>query len=317
MAEFQQGKYEEDEFLKSTIEHTESSVLILSFDEKVRAYFHLLKFRLSFTVVFSSGMSYLLGSPKGVFNWGSFLIFCLGGFLATGAANIVNQVIEVEYDKLMSRTKTRPLPSRKLTKIQAIQFAVIIGIIGHLLLLHFIGVQTMLLTLLSVFLYGFVYTPLKRVGSIAVLVGAFPGALPVLIGWSAVNSLGLEAFILFGIQFIWQFPHFWAIAWVADEDYKKAGFKLLPHGGNKDLNTAFTIMIYTLLLIPLGLLPTYFGITSVGAAIVATVLGTLFLMQTFYLMKTCSRKAALLIMFGSFLYLPIVQIAYVYFKIGL
>jgi protoheme IX farnesyltransferase len=170
---------------------------------------------------------------------------------------------------------------------------------------------TVMLSIVSMLLYSFVYTPLKRVGPIAVFVGAIPGAFPPLLGWvAATGSITYEALIIFGIQFIWQFPHFWAIAWVADEDYKKAGFKLLPSGGGRDLNTAIQIMIYTLFLIPLGLLPAKFGITGLDSAIVATVCGVAFLAQTFSLMKTGSRQSALRIMFGSFLYLPIVQIAY-------
>jgi heme o synthase len=151
---------------------------------------------------------------------------------------------------------------------------------------------------------------------VAVLIGAIPGALPPLIGWVAyTNQINVEGLLLFGIQFIWQFPHFWAIAWVLDEDYKRAGFKLLPSGGGKDLNTAFQIMIYTLMLIPLGLIPAKLGLTGINSAIITTVCGVLFLMQTFYLMKDCSSKAAKQIMFGSFFYLPIVQIAFVLDKV--
>ncbi|MDH4057838.1 MAG: protoheme IX farnesyltransferase, partial [Cyclobacteriaceae bacterium] len=143
-----------------------------------------------------------------------------------------------------------------------------------------------------------------------------PGALPPLLGWvAATGAISYEALIIFGIQFIWQFPHFWAIAWIADDDYKKAGFKLLPFDGKKDLNTAIQIMIYTLFLLPLGMLPAKFGITGIDSAIVATVCGILFLSQTFSLMKTGSRASALRIMFGSFFYLPIVQIAYLLDKI--
>ena len=173
-----------------------------------------------------------------------------------------------------------------------------------------------LLSFLSLLLYAFVYTPLKRVGSIAVFVGAVPGALPPLIGWAAASGvLSYEAMIIFGIQFIWQFPHFWAIAWVSDEDYKKAGFKLLPGGGAKDLNTAINIMVYTLFLLPLGLLPTLFGLTGLTSGVVATICGTLFLAQTFSLMKDISNQKAKRIMFGSFIYLPIVQITFLIDKI--
>jgi protoheme IX farnesyltransferase len=157
---------------------------------------------------------------------------------------------------------------------------------------------------------------LKRVGPIAVFVGAIPGALPPLLGWTAATgAITHEALIIFGIQFIWQFPHFWAIAWVADDDYKNAGFKLLPGGGKKDLNTAINIMVYTLFLLPLGLLPTYFELTGIVSGVIATVCGSLFLAQTFSLMKDNSRKSALRIMFGSFIYLPIVQISYLLDKI--
>jgi protoheme IX farnesyltransferase len=282
---------------------------------KARAYFDLLKFRLSLTVVFSGAIGYMLAARQPV-DWVHILIFCLGGFLVTGASNIINQIIEVDLDKLMHRTAGRPLPSGRLSVIEAAVFASIIGFIGLFLLFTYINLLTALITFLSLVLYAFVYTPLKRVGPVAVFVGAFPGALPPLIGWvAATNMLEVGAFTLFAIQFVWQFPHFWAIAWVADEDYKKAGFKLLPNSGGKDLKTAFQIMIYTLFLLPLSVLPAKFGITGINAALIAVVCGSLFLMQTFYLMKECSRKAALQMMFGSFIYLPVVQIAFLLDKV--
>lgn len=289
----------------------------VAYSQKLRAVFMLLKPRLSFLVAFSSAFGYVLGFTGGSVNWFILGMLSLGGFLVSGAAVTINQIIEVKYDALMERTKNRPLPAGVLQKSDAIYVAIISGALGLLLLFIFTNVATVALSLVSLILYSFVYTPLKRVGPIAVLVGAIPGALPPLLGWvAATNSFGIEAWIIFGIQFIWQFPHFWAIAWVADEDYKKAGFKLLPSGGKKDLNTAIQIMIYTLFLIPLGLLPSQFGITGVYSAFVATICGVLFLGQTFYLMKECSREAALKIMFGSFLYLPIVQIAFLMDKIS-
>jgi protoheme IX farnesyltransferase len=216
----------------------------------------------------------------------------------------------------MKRTSTRPLPTNRVNVVEAIQFAVFCGLIGFGLLYLFTNTLTLLLSLLSLILYSFVYTPLKRVGPIAVFVGAIPGALPPLLGWTAATgTITHEALIIFGIQFIWQFPHFWAIAWVADEDYKNAGFKLLPGGGKKDFNTAINIMIYTLFLLPLGLLPTYFGLTGITSGVIVTICGILFLAQTFSLMKDNSRKSALKIMFGSFIYLPIVQISYLLDKI--
>lgn len=210
----------------------------------------------------------------------------------------------------------RPLPTGRLSIAEAFGFSMVCFIASMVLLIMFTNPLTVILSLVSMILYSFVYTPLKRVGSIAVFVGAIPGALPPLLGWvAATGAISHEALIIFGIQFIWQFPHFWAIAWVADEDYKKAGFKLLPYGGKKDLNTAIQIMIYTLFLLPLGLLPAKFGITGINSAIIATVCGVLFLAQTFSLLKTGSRQSALRIMFGSFLYLPIVQIAYLWDKV--
>ncbi len=287
----------------------------VSFEEKVTAYFKLTKFRLSILVAFSGGMGYMLASPSAI-DWSHFMLFALGGYLCTACANIINQIKEVRFDKLMKRTMNRPLPTGVISTKNAWVYAIILGVLGFTILFNFINYSVALLTILSTILYAFVYTPLKRVGPIAVLVGAFPGALPPMIGWvAATNDFCFEAGVLFMIQFIWQFPHFWAIAWVADEDYKRAGFKLLPGKGQKDLHTAFTIMIYTLLLLPMGLLPIYFGMTDVVSAVIATTCGVLFLVQTFDLMRTCSRQAAIRMMFGSFLYLPIVQIAFVFDKL--
>ena len=287
----------------------------LSINEKVGAYLELMKLRLSFLVAFSSGFGYILATA-GVVDVVVLLMVSLGGILVSGASIAINQVIEVEFDALMKRTKNRPLPTGRLNSVEAISFAVLCLMAGIGILYISTNLLTVLLSILSMVLYSFVYTPLKRVGPIAVFVGAVPGALPPLLGWvAATGSISFEALIIFGIQFIWQFPHFWAIAWVADEDYKKAGFKLLPGGGEKDIQTAIKIMIYTLFLIPLGLLPMYFGITGVNSGVVATICGVLFLAQTFGLMRDHSKKAAMKIMYGSFLYLPIVQIAFLLDKV--
>lgn len=281
---------------------------------KARAYWDLLKFRLSFLVAFSCIFGYMLGTPS--INILTLVMLFTGGFLLSGASVIINQIIEKDFDKVMSRTMNRPLPAMRLNVNEAIAFCVFCFVLGVSILLIYTNVLTAVLSVVSMILYGFVYTPLKRVGPIAVFVGAIPGALPPLLGWTAATGvISHEALIIFGIQFIWQFPHFWAIAWVGDEDYKKAGFKLLPHGGKKDLNTAIQIMIYTMCLIPLGLLPATFGITGINSAIVATVCGVLFFALTFSLMKSGDRKSALKIMFASFLYLPIVQIAYLLDKV--
>ncbi|KAA9338262.1 protoheme IX farnesyltransferase [Hymenobacter busanensis] len=289
---------------------------------KVRAYFQLLKFRLSLTVSFSAAIGYMLGQHEFSWkiHWVGALLVMLGGMLVTGAANTINQIYEKDLDKLMKRTAKRPMPKGVLSVAEGWVFVGLTGIAGLALLGLYFNPLTAALSLISLILYGFIYTPLKTISPICVAVGAIPGALPPMIGWVAATNtltgeLGMGAWILFGIQFMWQFPHFWAIAWVLDEDYRKAGFRMLPAPGGRDLRTAFQIMTYTLLLIPLSLLPMQFGMTGKTSALIAVVCGVLFLMQTLYLMRTCTKKAAMRIMFGSFLYLPIVQIALVFDKI--
>jgi protoheme IX farnesyltransferase len=275
---------------------------------QVKPYIALLKSRLSITVAFSGTFGYIL-SPGEHSAWGILLI-SLGGFLLTGAANIVNQLKEIEFDKLMKRTAKRPLPTQTLEPKQAQVYGLIVAAAAMAILLSF-NWKAAAIGLISYLLYGYVYTPLKRVGPISVFVGAFPGAFPPMIGWLAsTGHFGWEPGILFAIQFFWQFPHFWAIAWVADADYKKAGFKMLPNEGKKNLKTAFTIMIYTLFLIPLGFLPYLMHMTGITSTIIAVTAGILFLSQTFYLMMKPTDKAARWMMFGSFIYLLVVQIAF-------
>ena len=284
------------------------------FAQKFRAYFDLTKFRLSSTVVFSSAIGFTLASDKVV--WSKLILFSIAAFATTAAANIINQIIERNLDKLMTRTENRPLPSGRLSVREAAIFGWIMAAIAMYVLFYEFNYKAGLLALLSMILYGFVYTPLKRVGPIAVAVGALPGAFPPMIGWvAAVNHFGLEPGILFAIQFFWQFPHFWAIAWVLNDDYTKAGFRLLPSSGGQNLNSAIQIMIYTLFLLPLCWVPFYLGMTGINSAVIAMVFGVLFLAQTFHLMRKVDRKAALQLMFGSFIYLPVVQIAYLLDKL--
>ncbi len=281
---------------------------------RVRAFPELLKVRLSFLVAFSCAFGFVLASRE--VDMMKLLMVFAGAFLVSGSSITINQIIERDLDKVMTRTMKRPLPTQRVNVQEAWIFCGLCLVVGTTLLIVYTNPLTTMLSLLSMVLYSFVYTPLKRVGPIAVFVGAIPGALPPLLGWTAATgAITYEAWIIFGIQFIWQFPHFWAIAWVADDDYKKAGFKLLPSGGKKDLNTAIQIMIYTMFLIPLGLLPATFGMTGIYSAVAATVCGVLFFAQTFSLMKDGNRKSALRIMFGSFIYLPVVQIAYLLDKV--
>ena len=280
----------------------------------IRLFLELIKFRLSFLVTFSAVFGFLLSSNY--INYFSLFILIISGFFITGSSIINNQIIEKDSDKLMNRTKNRPLPTNKISSRNALFISLALSITGLILMVLFLNKLTALLSFFSLIIYTFLYTPLKKVGPIAVFVGAIPGALPPLIGWAAsTNDISLEALIIFSIQFIWQFPHFWAIAWVSDDDYKRAGFKLLPNNGKKNLSTAVNIMTYTMFLIPLGLLPTIFGITGLVSGVVAVVCAILFLIQTLRLIKDYSKTSALRIMFGSFIYLPVVQLTYIFDKI--
>lgn len=282
--------------------------------DKIRVYLELMKLRLAWLVAFSGAFGYSLAIEK--VEWKSLTTFLLAAFAITGAANIINQIVEKDLDKLMKRTQNRPLPSERISIQEATWLAVILFSGASFIFLIEFNLRACALAILSTILYGFVYTPLKRKGPIAVFVGAIPGAFPPMIGWvAATNQFGLEPGILFAIQFFWQFPHFWAIAWVLNEDYKKAGFNLLPSKVGKDRRSAIQMMIYTLFLLPVGWLPYELGITGINSALIAMLFGMLFLGQTFHLMRKCSDKTALQLMFGSFIYLPIVQIAYLLDKI--
>lgn len=282
---------------------------------KLKLIFQLLKFRLSFLVAFSASFGYLLAT-KGQPNYTVLLALSVGGFLISGASIIINQIIEKDLDKLMKRTATRPLPTERMSVQEAVFYGIVVGAIGFALLAIFTNLLTGILALISMLLYGLVYTPLKRVGVIAVWVGAIPGALPPLLGWIAyTGEITKEGLLIFLIQFVWQFPHFWAIAWVADEDYKKAGFRLLPAQGECNFNSALQIMLGALILIPVSILPAYIGITGITSAVVVVIAGLLFFLPTLQLITAPSRGVALRIMFASFIYLPVVQIAFLLDKI--
>lgn len=282
-------------------------------NEKGKAYIELIKLKLTLAVVFSGVFGYCLAVDNVI--WWKIAVLTIASISITGAANIINQIIEKESDKLMKRTAVRPLPTGRLSVNEAAGFAFILFGVGCFLFVEFFNIRAAALAVLSLLLYGFVYTPLKRKGQIAVFVGALPGAFPPMIGWvAATNHYGWIPGILFAIQFFWQFPHFWAIGWLAFDEYKKAGIQMMP-GDGKTAKTAFRIMMYTLFLLPVGWLPYLLGMTGIFSALVATVGGILFLAQTFHLMRTCTDKAALQMMFGSLLYLPIVQIVYLLDKV--
>ena len=286
-----------------------------SFAAKLADYSQLAKMRLSFLVVLSAVFGYLL-APVTFFSWPAFICLISGGFLITAASNGFNQVMEAETDKLMERTRLRPLPDGRLTSTEAIIVCILMGVTGILLLWFFVNAQSALLGLASLLLYTLAYTPMKKVGSSAVFIGAIPGAMPPLLGWvAATGTIEFEALVLFSIQFLWQFPHFWAIAWVLDKDYKKAGFKMLPSIGGQNKNSAFQIAIYTGSLIPISLIPWYFGISGGISALFIAVTGLIFVFYSFRLLKTSAIKEATKVMFFSFLYLPVVLLLLVIDKI--
>ena len=283
----------------------------------------LIKFRLSFTVVFSASISFLIGQKMQVgrghipsIDWGNWLILIAGGFLVTAAANTFNEIIEKDLDKLMSRTKDRPMPAGRMTTGQGLILGVFMSFVGTWLLGK-LNLETGLLSVFSILLYAFAYTPLKRKSPIAVFVGAIPGALPPLIGYlAAFGSLKAEMFheidyyiagILFLIQFVWQFPHFWAIAWVLDDDYKKAGFRLLPTK-KRDKATALLTFLSTLILIPVSLLPTFYGFGGYYIAGLSLIAGFIFSWLAFKLLMNREMIDAKRVMFCSFFYIPAVQL---------
>jgi len=267
---------------------------------------NLVKLRLTFLVVFSASISFLIGTD-GDIHWINWIKLIIGGFLVTSAANGFNEIIEKDLDKLMARTADRPLPSGRMNNGQALVLSLLMGISGTYLL-GSLNLLTGILSVFSILFYAFIYTPLKQKSPIAVFVGAIPGALPPLIGYVAAHGKIDEiALILFGIQFVWQFPHFWAIAWVLDDDYKKAGFRLLPTT-HRDKTSAIITFISTLILIPVSLLPTIYGFGGNVIAGVSIICGLIFSYQAFVLVKKMDIKSAKSLMFGSFIYLPIVQL---------
>ncbi|MFB0498291.1 protoheme IX farnesyltransferase [Mucilaginibacter rubeus] len=273
----------------------------------------LIKTRLTTLVVFSASISFLIGCrANGHIVWIDWVKLIIGGFLVTSAANAFNEIIEKDLDRLMKRTMDRPIPSGKMTTGQALVLGLGMGMAGTYLL-GSLNLLTGLLSVFSILLYAFAYTPLKRKSGIAaVFVGAIPGALPPLIGYVAAQVHGRIdeiALILFSIQFIWQFVHFWAIAWVLDDDYKLAGFRLLP-SGKRDLTSAVITFIFAIVLVPVSLLPTFYGYGGYWVGGVSLICSLIFLYQSFMLLRTRQIPEARKLMFGSFFYLPVVQIMF-------
>jgi heme o synthase len=303
------------------------------YKQKIKDYKELIKFTLSFTVVFTCVICYLL-VPGVTFSISNILLLFTAGMLVCGSANAINQAVEKDTDALMKRTAKRPIASGRMSQNEALTFAAIAGLVGCFMMAYFFNITSALLSAFSLFLYAFVYTPLKKINSISVLVGAFPGALPCMIGWVA-GYVGDEpinwggALVVFAIQFIWQFPHFWAIAWVAHQDYSKVGFKLLPGKEGPTRFTALQAIMYSVLMIPIGILPFlvnfsiagmhHFGSTNTIASSIGLwiiVACNLFMVvQCIRLYNEMDVKAARRVMFSSYIYLPIVYLTLLWDKV--
>lgn len=279
---------------------------------KLREVAVLFKLRLASLVVVSAILGYLLGIAEGGFSWLGIIGLTVAGTLLTGASNALNQVLEIREDGLMQRTSDRPLVRGTLSIPEAMFAALLAGGIGTALLWFQFGPLTGILGFMSLFMYVALYTPMKKHSPWAVFVGAFPGAFPPMLGFvAATGHFGLGPGLLFAMQFMWQFPHFWAIAWVLDDDYAKAGFRLLPSGGGRDRRSAFLILLYTLFVIPVGMLPWVFGTVGPLAMMVAVICGVVMLVPAVRLFLSQDKADARKLMFASFLYLPVVQLAYV------
>ena len=283
-----------------------------------------MKFTLSFTVVFTCVICYQIAPNIIGFDWWNILILTFAGLCITGSANAINQAVEKDTDAQMKRTANRPVASGRMSQQTAYAFAIIAGIVGVGLMAYQFNTLSAVLSAFSLFLYAFIYTPLKKINSIAVLVGAFPGAIPCLIGWvAATNEISpIASFIvdgktysnaggyaLFLIQFLWQFPHFWAIAWVSHTDYSKVGFKLLPADKGPTKFTALQAVMYAVLMVPIGFLPNYFKITGEWSMWVVLVANIFMVVQCVRLYQNMGVPAARRVMFSSYIYLPIVYLA--------
>ncbi|WP_298473620.1 heme o synthase [uncultured Maribacter sp.] len=270
------------------------------------------KARLAVSVVFSSIAGYLLGATE--IDFWAIILLAFGGYCMVGASNAYNQIIEKDLDALMNRTKNRPIPAGRISVNKAMIMAVVLTVIG-IISLYILNPKTAMFGAISIFLYTSVYTPLKTKTPLSVFVGAFPGAIPFMLGWvAATNDFGVEPGTLFMIQFFWQFPHFWALAWMLDEDYKKGGFKMLPTG-KKDKGTALQIIMYTIWMIVVSVIPA-FGFTgrlhlSIVAAVIVFVMGVVMLVYAFKLYEKRDNPSARKLMLASVSYITLIQIVYV------
>ena len=276
------------------------------------AILELTKYRLSLSVLFSSIAGYLIAMD--FFSVETFLLLLIGGFFLVGASNGFNQIIEKERDAIMDRTKNRPIPLGKISPKFAFVICLIM-ILSGIVLLYLINFRTAFFGLISVLIYVFIYTPLKTRTPLCVFFGAIPGAIPFMLGWvAATNKFGIEPGVLFMIQFFWQFPHFWAIGWLSDDDYKKAGFKMLPTG-KKDKSTAFQIVFYTIWTILVSLIPLsgFSGLLTISyiSGLLIFLAGLFMLSKAINLMLNMNNLNASKLKYASIFYLTFIQIIFV------
>ena len=285
------------------------------FLNKSKVFLSLTKARLSFSVVFSTLAGYVLAVE--LVNFFDLALLLIGGYCMVGASNSFNQIIEKDKDALMDRTKSRPLPTKKISTSNAFWISVLLTLTG-LGILYTINYKTAFFAAVSVFIYTCIYTPLKPITPLSVFVGAIPGAIPFMLGWvAATNSFGIEPGTLFMIQFFWQFPHFWALGWMLDDDYKKAGFNMLPTG-KKDKKTAIQIILYIIWMIIISIFP-YSGLTgtlslSIYGAIIVLVLGILMLMFAVNLYNRMNTESARRLFLFTIFYLTSIQLVYIFDK---
>jgi len=273
-------------------------------------YAQLMKFTLSFTVVFTCVICYMLAPKVMAYDWSMILLLTFAGLCITGSANAINQAVEKDTDAQMKRTANRPVASGRMSQQTAYTFAIVTGVVGVAIMWKYFNFSSALLSAFSLFLYAFIYTPLKKINSIAVLVGAFPGALPCLIGYVAGNDdFAYAGWALFLIQFLWQFPHFWAIAWVSHTDYSRVGFKLLPAKEGPTRFTALQSIMYAVLMIPVGFIPYYLNLTGQVSMWILLVANIFMVVQCVRLYQNMGVPAARRVMFSSYIYLPIVYLA--------
>jgi len=278
------------------------------FAQMVADFSLLVKFRLTLLVLFSAALSYFIVAGSD-FSWLSLVLLTVGGFLVTGSANTLNQVLERDYDRLMQRTVNRPLAAGRMSVASAVLTAGVMALLG-ICVLSLLNPLSGFLGTLSLISYAFIYTPMKRYSSLAVWVGAIPGALPNVIGAVAYEqSFSMFALMLFMIQFLWQFPHFWAVAWLADEDYKRAGFSLLPSSsGEKDSTVGSISVLFCVALVVLSIVSWVAGLVGLTATLVLVALNVYWLTSCWQLHMTCSRESARKQMFISFMHLPVTLI---------